>query len=55
MLYGVQMYLETQKLNWKLIDKTDELFIDLANVLDNLVKQRVVLGMGVINCMDHEK
>ena len=46
------MYLETQKLNWRLVDKTDELFVDLANALDNLEKQRVVLGMGVIKSAD---
>ena len=47
-LCGVQMYLETQKL----IDKSDDIFIDLTNVLDNLMKDRVSKDMGVMRSPD---
>ena len=31
---------------WKLLDKSDENFVDLAMVLDNTMKQRVKMGLG---------
>ena len=48
LLYCLQMYLETKRVYWKLIDKTDDQFMDVAMVLDNKMKKRVAKGMGLV-------
>ena len=48
MLYCIQMYLKTKRLVWKLLDKTDEAFYDLAMVIDNELINRVTMGMGKV-------
>ena len=48
LVYGIQMHLETQKFYWKLLDMSDEEFVNVAMVLDNEMKDRVEKSMGVV-------
>ena len=41
----VQMYLNENSINWKLLD--GELFPNLCNVVDNTIKERTAMGLGV--------
>ena len=41
----IQMYLHENSLNWKLLD--EDKFLGLRNVVDNTMKERHALGMGV--------
>ena len=41
----IQMYLHENSVNWKLLD--DEVFPILRNVLDNTMKERTAVGLGV--------
>ena len=42
---SIQMYLESQGLNWKLID--DKEFSDLKFTLDNVMKSNTSAGVGI--------
>ena len=48
LLYMIQMHLQEHRIFWKLLDKNDDVFVDLAFVLDNVMKERVAKGMGVV-------
>ena len=45
MVVAIQKYLNINKINWKLIDDVE--FSDLKIVLDNLMKERTALNVGV--------
>ena len=42
------MYLRTKRVEWRLLNENDDVFVDLYNVTDNLMKQHRNKGMGVI-------
>ncbi len=50
MVICVQMYLELEKLYWKLLDKGDLHFINSYYTLDNSMKQCTAKGLGVKQC-----
>ena len=44
MIIMVQMFLQSNGINWKLLDGSA--FVSLRNVLDNTMKQRHAAGLG---------
>ena len=48
LIVAIQMYLMKHKVLWKLLDDTDDKFMDLYTIVDNMMKQRVAMGLGVI-------
>ena len=49
MIIAVQMYLKTKRINWRLLNEVDDVFVDLFYVVDNTMKERTERGMGVVN------
>ncbi len=47
MIVCVQIFLESEKLYWKLLDKGDPYFVNLYYTLDNIMKQHTAKGLGV--------
>ncbi len=46
MVICVQMFLETYRLFWKILDNKDDEFIKLRYTCNNLIKERAKSGMG---------
>ncbi len=44
----LQMYLESNHLHWKILDKQDPNFVDFYCVLDNVIKQKSTQGLGKV-------
>ena len=42
------MYLKTQRVNWRVLTEGNEIFVDLYNVTDNVMKEHRKRGMGII-------
>ena len=47
MVICIQIYLESEKLYWKLLDKGDPQFVNLYYTLDNIMKAHTAQGLGV--------
>ena len=45
---SIQMYLKGNQINWKLLNEEDEIFCDLFFVVDNIMKDRLEAGLGVV-------
>ena len=45
---SIQKYLHVNKLYWKIIDGPE--FVDLHNVLDNVMKERMQANIGTVKC-----
>ena len=52
LIIAIQIYLKTCRINWKLLSEDDEVFIDLYNVVDNVMKERTEMGLGKVNSAD---
>lgn len=48
----LQMFLETNRLHWKILNKQDPLFMDFYYVLDNVMKQKSAQGLGKVQSTD---
>ena len=46
MIISIQMYLHTCRINWKLLSEEDPIFVDLYNVVENLMKECTEMGLG---------
>ncbi len=48
MIICLQMYLESNRVHWKLLNKNDPDFVDLFYVIDNLMKEKNRAGLGKV-------
>ena len=48
MMVCIQMYLATQGIYWKLLSDKDDVFMELYNVVDNMMKALTEKGKGVV-------
>ena len=48
MVVAIQKYLNTNKIMWKLVDLKSNEFLELHNVLDNVMKERSEMGVGTV-------
>ena len=48
LILSIQMYLRTCRVNWRLLKEEDDIFIDLFNVVDNVMKERTDMGLGKV-------
>ena len=49
MIVCIQMYLSMQGVYWKLLSEKDEIFIELFNLVDNMMKNLTEKGKGVVH------
>ena len=49
MILSIQMYVHTCRINWKLLSEDDPIFVDLYNVIDNVMKDHTEPGLGKVN------
>ena len=49
MVCCIQMYLKTKNVAWDLLDENDEVFSNLYNVVDDLMKDHLSHGLGHVN------
>ncbi len=52
MIISLQMFLESERIYWKLLSKEDPEFIDLFFTIDNLMKEYTSEGLGHIESSD---
>ena len=48
-ILSIQMYLHLCRINWKFLSEDDPIFVDLYNVIDNVVKDYTEQDMGKVN------
>ncbi len=48
MVISIQMYLESERIYWKLLSKEDPDFVDLFFTVDNLMKEQMSEGLGCV-------
>ncbi len=44
----IQMYLESNKIHWKILNKQDSKFVDFYYILYNVMKQKCAKGLGKV-------
>ena len=49
LILAIQMHLKTCRVNWRLLNKDDPIFVDLFNIADNVMKPHTEMGLGVVN------
>ena len=49
LIISIQMYLKTKRVEWHLLNENDEIFVDLYNVTDNVMKACRKKGFGIIS------
>ena len=48
-IVAIQMYLKSQCINWRLLNENVDVFVDLFNVVNNVMKLCTEMGLGVVN------
>ena len=48
-ILSIQLYLHMCRINWKLLSEDDPIFVDLYNVIDNVMKDHTEQGLGKVN------
>ena len=48
LIISIQMFLKTKRIEWRLLNESDEIFVELYNITDNVMKQRRKKGMGLV-------
>ena len=49
MILSIQMYLHMCRINWKLLSEDDPIFVDLYNIIDNVMKDCTEQDLGKVN------
>ena len=48
----IQMYLEMNRIHWKILNKQDVKFVNFYYILDNVIKQKYAQGLGKVQSAD---